>query len=85
MGHLKFLIGSFDCLAHPSADVLISKDGKIKAMFLPKNTTALIQTIDQGILLHITEYLKTLTVFGLAWQKITPTIIPNCWKYVWKR
>jgi hypothetical protein len=36
------------CPAHPSADVLKSKDGKIKAMFLPKNTTALIQPMDQG-------------------------------------
>jgi hypothetical protein len=30
------------CPAHPSGNVLKSKDGKIKAMFLPKNTTALI-------------------------------------------
>jgi hypothetical protein len=37
-------------LAHPSADVLILKDGKIKAKFLPKNTTALIQPTDQGII-----------------------------------
>jgi hypothetical protein len=38
------------CPAHPSADVLKSKDGKIKAMFLPTNTTALIQPMDQGII-----------------------------------
>jgi hypothetical protein len=38
------------CPAHPSADVLKSKDGKIKAVFLPKNATALIQPVDQGII-----------------------------------
>jgi hypothetical protein len=38
------------CSAHPTAHVLKSKDGKIKAMFLPKNTTALIQPTDQGII-----------------------------------
>jgi hypothetical protein len=38
------------CPAHPSADVLKLKDGKIEAMFLPKNTTALIQPMDQGII-----------------------------------
>jgi hypothetical protein len=36
------------CTAHPPADILKSKDGKIKAMYLLKNTTALIQLIDQG-------------------------------------
>jgi hypothetical protein len=36
------------CPAHPSADVLKTKGGKIKAMFLPTNTTALIRPMDQG-------------------------------------
>jgi hypothetical protein len=39
-----------NCPAHPAADSLISKDGKIRAMYLPKNTTALIQPLDQGII-----------------------------------
>jgi hypothetical protein len=38
------------CPAHPCTGVLKSKDGKIEAMFLPKNTTALIQPMDQGII-----------------------------------
>lgn len=38
------------CPAHPSADLLQSRDGKIKVMFLPQNTTALIQPLDQGII-----------------------------------
>jgi hypothetical protein len=45
--------------AHPSAEVLKSKDGKIRAMFPPKNSTALIQPKDEGII----ELLKsTITV-----------------------
>ena len=38
-----------NCTAHP-ADDLTSKDGKISAVFLPKNTTSLIQPLDQGII-----------------------------------
>ena len=36
--------------AHPCVDELCSKDGKIKVMFLPPNTTSLIQPMDQGII-----------------------------------
>jgi hypothetical protein len=46
----KALLPLDHCPAHPSADVLKLKDGKIKAMFLPKNSTALIQPMDQGII-----------------------------------
>lgn len=38
------------CPAHPPADILQSRDGNIRVMFLPKNTTALIQPLDQGII-----------------------------------
>ena len=46
----KALLLLDNCSAHPSDDILQSKDGKIKVMFLPKNTTALIQPLDQGII-----------------------------------
>ncbi|XP_023212446.1 jerky protein homolog-like [Centruroides sculpturatus] len=39
-----------NCPAHPTADNLVSDDGNIKVMCLPKNTTALIQPLDQGII-----------------------------------
>lgn len=39
-----------NCPAHPPAESLTSDDGKIKALFLPKNTTSLIQPLDQGII-----------------------------------
>ena len=36
--------------AHPNESILLSSDKSIKAMFLPPNTTALIQPMDQGVL-----------------------------------
>ena len=36
--------------AHPGSSKLSSKDGKIKVMFLPPNTTSLIQPMDQGVI-----------------------------------
>lgn len=35
---------------HPSAANLVGKEGNIKAMYLPPNTTALFQPMDQGVL-----------------------------------
>ena len=35
---------------HPSNETLTSRDGKVKAQFLPANTTSVIQHMDQGIL-----------------------------------
>ena len=36
--------------AHPDCTVLVSQDKAIEGMFLPPNTTALIQSMDQGVL-----------------------------------
>ncbi|XP_045104407.1 tigger transposable element-derived protein 7-like [Portunus trituberculatus] len=36
--------------AHPSADKLVSADGKIRILYLPANTTSLIQPMDQGVI-----------------------------------
>lgn len=36
--------------AHPSEEKLITTDGKIRVMFLPPNTTSLIQPMDQGVI-----------------------------------
>ena len=38
--------------AHPDCSALVSQDKAIKAMFLPPNTTALIQPMDQGFWKH---------------------------------
>ncbi|XP_068962981.1 tigger transposable element-derived protein 7 [Petaurus breviceps papuanus] len=37
--------------AHPSAESLISNDGRIKCIFFPPNTTSLIQPMNQGVIL----------------------------------
>ncbi|XP_067134499.1 jerky protein homolog-like [Centruroides vittatus] len=46
----KALLLLDNCPVHPPADNLVSDDGKIKVMYLLKNTTALIQPLDQGII-----------------------------------
>ena len=45
---LLLLFGSAP--AHPSANKLTSHDDKITIMFLPPNTTAVLQPLDQGLL-----------------------------------
>jgi hypothetical protein len=37
-----------NCAAHPNEETLISRDGKIKTIFFPANTTSIIQPMDQG-------------------------------------
>ena len=44
--------------AHPSEEVLKSKDGKVVTMFLPPNTTSVIQPMDQGILVGMKRHYK---------------------------
>ena len=41
-----------NALAHPHAHKLLSKDGRIRAVFLPPNTSALVQPMDQGIIVN---------------------------------
>ena len=39
-----------NCPAHPPADTIKSADGSITSYYLPKNTTSMIQPLDQGII-----------------------------------
>ena len=39
-----------NCPAHPPENELMSDDGRIRCIFLPKNTTSIIQPMDQGII-----------------------------------
>jgi hypothetical protein len=83
------------CPVHSSSDILKSKDRKINATFLPKNTTAPIQKkaycrvelLCEGVNseLQATEFLKTLTLkdvaysVSLAWEEIKTKATGNCW------
>lgn len=42
-----------NCPSHLSAKKLGSEYGNIFAMFLPPNTTAIVQSIDQNVIQHI--------------------------------
>ena len=44
--------------SHPSTEELCSRDGLIKIMFLPANTTSLIQPMDQGVLYNLKRRYK---------------------------
>ena len=35
---------------HPSCDKLTSRDGKVTSLFLPPNTTSILEPLDQGVL-----------------------------------
>ena len=39
-----------NCRAHPPANLLRSADGKITVLYMPPNTTSVIQPLDQGII-----------------------------------
>ena len=46
----KILLLLDNAPAHPSIEVLQSRDGCVTTMFLPPNTTSLMQTMDQAVL-----------------------------------
>ena len=46
----KALLLIDNCPAHPSTDLLSTDDGKITAVFLPKNTTSILQPLDGGLI-----------------------------------
>ena len=44
--------------SHPDETKLVSKDGKIVAMYMPPNTTPLIQPMDQGVLQNLKKHYR---------------------------
>lgn len=46
--------------SHPAASKLCSKDGRIKTMFLPPNTTSIIQPMDQGVIESVKRHYRNL-------------------------
>lgn len=55
---VKALVLLDNCPAHPSVEKMTSEDGKIKCMFLPANTTSLIQPMDQGVIYAVKRLYK---------------------------
>lgn len=55
---VKVLLLMDNAPAHPSTEELCSRDGLIKTMFLPANTTSLIQPMDQGVLYNLKRRYK---------------------------
>ena len=47
---MKALLLLYNAPSHPDVSTLVSQDGNIKCMYLPPNTTALFQPMDQGVL-----------------------------------
>ena len=47
---LKALLRMDNAASHLSTEMLQSEDGNIKCLFLPPNTTSLVQLMDQGVL-----------------------------------
>jgi len=54
-----------NCPAHPPADTLKSKDGKIIVYYLPKNTTSLCQPLDQGIIANFKANYRKQLIFDM--------------------
>ncbi|XP_050705146.1 tigger transposable element-derived protein 7-like [Eriocheir sinensis] len=48
--NVKALILLDNAPAHPAKEDLVSRDGRIRCMFLPANTTSIIQPMDQGVI-----------------------------------
>ena len=55
---VKALLLMDNAPAHPEASSLSSKEGNIKAVFLPANTTAVLQPMDQGVLVAVKKRYK---------------------------
>nr|XP_023012244.1 jerky protein homolog-like [Leptinotarsa decemlineata] len=88
-----------NCPGHSSAHEIVSEDGNIFAMFLPPNTTACIQPINQNVIQNVKiNYRKSLLVNWLALcsenlmdtsksitLKDTVFLLANCWanEYYW--
>ncbi|XP_071107261.1 jerky protein homolog-like [Haliotis cracherodii] len=61
-----------NCPAHPPASTLQSHDGLIKAFLLPKNTTSLIQLLDQGIIKAYKAHYRRYLVSALVDRGLDP-------------
>lgn len=50
LGEVKAVLVLDNAPAHPSEEQLVSDDGRIRVLYLPPNTTSVIQPMDQGVI-----------------------------------
>ena len=65
----KILLLLDNAPAHPSADKLQSQDRTVTTMFLPANTTSLVQPMDQGIIESVKRRYKNFCVTSFLKKK----------------
>ncbi len=79
----KMLLLVDNAPAHPSTDCLQSTDGKVTTMFLPANTTSVIQPMDQGILEPLkNRYKKRLLQHLIIENESSSLTIPEVLKQI---
>ena len=77
----KILLFLDNAPAHPSTETLQSRDGNVKVMFLPPNTTSILQPMDQGILEAMKRRYKKSLLRHLILENASSTLsIPNLLK-----
>ena len=57
-----------NCPAHPPKESLVSRCSKVWAVYLPKNTTSLIQPLDQGVISTFKRLYRKHLVKGMVLQ-----------------
>ncbi len=77
----KILLLLDNAPAHPSAESLQSSDGKVTPMFLPANTTSILQPMDQGVLEALKKRYKKRLLRHLIFENESSSLpLPNILK-----
>lgn len=77
----KILLLLDNAPVHPTLEILKSRDGKVTSMFLPPNTTSILQPMDQGILESMKRrYKKRLLRHLIIENEASSLPIPNILK-----
>jgi len=60
-----------NCPAHPPAESLVSRDGKFRVLYLPKNTTSRIQPLDQGIISTVKRHYRAAIIRAVVAEDVS--------------
>jgi len=60
-----------NCPAHPPAETLVSRDGKFRVFYLPKNTTSRIQPLDQGIIATVKRHYRAALIRAVIAENVS--------------